>query len=149
MAREASPTARRDALASGDGAERSLLSADDDEDIIVHDGHTEPLPAGDDEGKSPRTPNRVRFELDDGRSNGHVQPADSSWADDEDYLAHNAAGSRRDSAGYRAPLLTDIEAPSVTVASAADDFDAQGLLESSRPKSDMRSAFMNMANSIM
>jgi sodium-coupled neutral amino acid transporter 11 len=43
--------------------------------------------------------------------------------------------------------LTDIEAPSVTL--ATDDFNADDLLESARPKSGMKSAFMNMANSII
>ena len=111
--------------------------------------------------RTPRTPNRVRFELDDrldddARANGHAtapsnRPS-SDWMEDEDYLASsNAAaagrGARRDSTVQRAPLLTDIEAPSVTLAS--EDFNAEDLLESARPKSGMRSAFMNMANSIM
>jgi len=111
--------------------------------------------------RTPRTPNRVRFELDDrtdsdARANGHfTAPSNrdsSDWMEDEDYLASNntataGLGSRRDSSGQRAPLLTDIEAPSVTLAS--EDFNAEDLLESARPKSGMRSAFMNMANSIM
>ncbi|KFA61205.1 hypothetical protein S40285_06451 [Stachybotrys chlorohalonatus IBT 40285] len=48
----------------------------------------------------------------------------------------------------RAPLLTDIEAPSVTV---ANDFDAEELEHEMlrRPRSGLRSAFMNMANSII
>ncbi len=111
--------------------------------------------------RTPRTPNRVRFDLDerlshDGRANGHARaPSNASsldWMEDEDYLAANnsastARGGRRSSTGQRAPLLTDIEAPSVTLAS--EDFSAEELLESARPKSGMRSAFMNMANSIM
>lgn len=111
--------------------------------------------------RTPRTPNRVRFELDDrtdsdARANVHfTAPSNrdsSDWMEDEDYLASNntatpGRGSRRDSSGQRAPLLTDIEAPSVTLAS--EDFNAEDLLESARPKSGMRSAFMNMANSIM
>ena len=44
------------------------------------------------------------------------------------------------------PLLTNIEAPSVTVAT---DFFPEDHLESARPKSGLRSAFMNMANSII
>ena len=47
------------------------------------------------------------------------------------------------------PLLTDIEAPSVTVALEHTQFHAEEHLENARPKSGMRSAFMNMANSIM
>ena len=61
--------------------------------------------------------------------------------------ASRGYGPRRSSTGQRAPLLTDIEAPSVTL--ATEDFNAEDLLESARPKSGMRSAFMNMANSIM
>jgi sodium-coupled neutral amino acid transporter 11 len=60
--------------------------------------------------------------------------------DEEDYMG----GGHR---GARVPLLTGIEAPSVTLAS--DDFNPEDLLESARPKSGMKSAFMNMANSIM
>ena len=110
--------------------------------------------------RTPRTPNRVRFELDDppnndARANGHVRSqsdrSSSEWMEDEDYLASNnttaSLGGRRSSTGQRAPLLTDIEAPSITLAS--EDFNAEDLLESARPKSGMRSAFMNMANSIM
>lgn len=47
----------------------------------------------------------------------------------------------------RLPLLTGIEAPSVTV--AEESFDPEDYLESARPRSGMRSAFMNMANSII
>jgi sodium-coupled neutral amino acid transporter 11 len=66
--------------------------------------------------------------------------------EDEDFL-----GQDRDEegAGEGVRLLRDMEAPSVTVASAEVGFCAEDLLESARPKSGMRSAFMNMANSIM
>jgi len=50
--------------------------------------------------------------------------------------------------GQRAPLLTDIEAPSIAVANDLD-FNPEDLLESARPKSGLRSAFFNMANSII
>ncbi|MCJ1410887.1 hypothetical protein MMC19_004974 [Ptychographa xylographoides] len=113
--------------------------------------------------RTPRTANRVRFEIEDERrsstdlqvTNGHVQgPRDGDWSDveEEDYMSHHAAGGGRSSTGQRAPLLTDIEAPSVTVATAEGDdgiFRIEDLLETSRPKSGMRSAFMNMANSII
>ncbi|GAM87215.1 hypothetical protein ANO11243_052370 [Dothideomycetidae sp. 11243] len=72
--------------------------------------------------------------------------------DDEDYLNEGHA-ARRDSSGSggdrmaRAPLLTGIEAPSVTV--AYEEFCPEDLLENARPKSNLRSAFMNMANSII
>ena len=101
---------------------------------------------------TPRTPNRVRFDIDDprnstDRSNGH--PDHPAWMDEEDYFdgdereSHSTSGEHQ-----RVPLLTDIEAPSVTL--AADlDFEPEDHLESARPRSNMRSAFMNMANSIM
>lgn len=98
---------------------------------------------------APRTPHRVRFDVDDsetnGQANGHAnQPQADEWLDEEDYLA--AMEERRGSTQLRAPLLTDIEAPSVTL---ANDFDPDDLLESARPKSGLKSAFMNMANSII
>lgn len=59
------------------------------------------------------------------------------YSDDEDDGEHT---------GGRAPLLTGIEAPSVRV---AEDLDTSEFLEGARPKSGMKMAFMNMANSIM
>ncbi|MCJ1244445.1 hypothetical protein MMC30_001643 [Trapelia coarctata] len=55
---------------------------------------------------------------------------------------------RRGSTAQRTPLLTDIEAPSITEALREEEVDI-GVGEGGRPKSGMRSAFMNMANSIM
>ena len=54
--------------------------------------------------------------------------------------------------GQRLPLLTGVEAPSVSLALGEewDGIDApERLLETARPKSSVVSAFMNMANSIM
>ena len=107
--------------------------------------------------RTPRTANRVRFDIAERASSEHVanghprglQVEAGEWIEEEDYLAHHASHDRRNSTGQRAPLLTDIEAPSVTVASSDLSFNAEDLLESARPKSGMRSAFMNMANSIM
>ncbi|KAK0514284.1 hypothetical protein JMJ35_002901 [Cladonia borealis] len=102
--------------------------------------------------RTPRTPHRVRFEIEEereGRMNGHaLSPGgenddDGEWTEEEDYLE---AGRRSSTTGQRAPLLTDVEAPSVT---AALEFNAEDHLESARPKSGMSSAFMNMANSII
>lgn len=103
---------------------------------------------------APRTPNRVRFEVEDrnmnGHANGHIGLPNDAWIEEEDFMTNDAGHSgRRDSSHQRLPLLTDIEAPSVTVASSDVGFSAEDLLESARPKSGMRSAFMNMANSIM
>lgn len=97
--------------------------------------------------RTPRTPNRVRFNIEEerGGQNGHaLSPGgeeEGDWTEEEDYLE-----ARRSSTGQRAPLLTDVEAPSVT---AALEFNAEDHLESARPKSGMSSAFMNMANSII
>ncbi|KAF2864115.1 hypothetical protein K470DRAFT_209307 [Piedraia hortae CBS 480.64] len=85
---------------------------------------------------TPRTPMRVRFDV--------AEPDEDTararnWAEDEDFM-----GLREG----RIPLLTDIEAPSITVANDLD-FNPEDLLESARPKSGLKSAFMNMANSII
>lgn len=100
---------------------------------------------------TPRTQNRVRFDVIERRSieraNGHLpHPQDPAWLEEEDYM--NTYDSRRGSFGQRAPLLTDIEAPSVTLANDIA-LDPEDYLESARPKSGLRNAFMNMANSII
>lgn len=98
--------------------------------------------------RTPRTLNRVRFDIEDedGRMqhiNGHAALTTGDDASpDTDEAVLDGAG------GQRAPLLTGIEAPSVTVASEWD-FNAEDYLEGARPKSGMKSAFLNMANSIM
>ena len=106
--------------------------------------------------RAPRTPNRVRFDLDvredrgeDVNSPGTRPNEDADWVENEDYLPTGSTRAGRSSTGQRAPLLTGIEAPSVTVANAEMNLDADDLLENARPKSGMGSAFMNMANSIM
>ena len=63
--------------------------------------------------------------------------------DEDDYMQGSEGQERR----QRLPLLTGIEAPSVTL--AEQSFNPEDHLESARPRSGMRSAFMNMANSIM
>jgi len=104
-------------------------------------------PAAPGNPRTPRTLNRVRFDIEEtrDRSNGHVSHSGDEpeeWLEDEDYLG----GSRRSNTGQRAPLLTDIDAPSVATAL---EIDVDDLLEGARPKSGMSSAFMNMANSII
>ena len=104
--------------------------------------------------RTPRTPHRVRFEIEEegeGGMNGHVgshgrgeDDDDGEWTEEEDYIEDGGRSST--TMGQRAPLLTDVEAPSVT---AAMEFNAEDHLESARPKSGMSSAFMNMANSII
>lgn len=100
--------------------------------------------------RKPRTPNRVRFDVE-GEQGNHDHAADRPGPDpeEEDRFEHDTSTHGRGSISQRAPLLTGIEAPSVTLASTDFDFNADDLLENSRPKSGMRSAFMNMANSIM
>ncbi|KAK8039220.1 aspartic peptidase domain-containing protein [Apiospora rasikravindrae] len=113
--------------------------------------------------RSPRTPNRVRFDLTPtsipAPVNGHLhgRPSDSSSDDDVYYEESDLLYSEPDSAGgdeSRHRLLTDIEAPSVTLASSpwgAEDGDVHSWAEAerARPKSGLKSAFMNMANSII
>ncbi|KAH9881186.1 hypothetical protein J1614_001681 [Plenodomus biglobosus] len=91
---------------------------------------------------APRTPNRVRFE-EPRRSMNATGGDDWVELDGDDYMdGHDGRESIQ-----RLPLLTGIQAPSITVAEQA--FDPADHLESARPRSGMRSAFMNMANSIM
>ena len=108
-----------------------------------------PLPSAD-EPQTPRTSNRVRFDLADEEdssgsphANGHVAGS-PVWLDEDDYLD----GDQRASTGQRAPLLTDITPPSSSPF-LSESFQPEDHLPNARPKSGMRSAFMNMANSII
>ncbi|KAG9229096.1 amino acid transporter-like protein [Amylocarpus encephaloides] len=130
--------------------DRGLLSgnsSEDDEDIIVHPGQRSsshsPSP------HTPRTPNRVRFDL---------PPVDTT--NDLEYggppppynIDSPLSGRREPRTQQFAPLLTNIEAPSVTLANSPwddDEVDSWAERERQRPKSGLRSAFMNMANSII
>jgi solute carrier family 38 (sodium-coupled neutral amino acid transporter), member 11 len=89
---------------------------------------SQPRPPG-----TPRTTNRVRFEIEDQRRQSQ------EWVDEEDYLA---------SPGQDAPLLTDITPPSDSPF-LSEAFQPEDHLPNARPKSGMRSAIMNMANSII
>jgi sodium-coupled neutral amino acid transporter 11 len=90
----------------------------------------------------------VRFDEDPVRRslNGDARNAEWIELEGDDYMDSNGYGDGRESV-QRLPLLTGIEAPSVTV--ATEDFNPEDHLESARPRSGMRSAFMNMANSII
>ncbi|KAL5363637.1 transmembrane amino acid transporter protein-domain-containing protein [Aspergillus floccosus] len=116
-----------------------------------HSALAHPLPDG--QRRPPRTTNRVRFDIEedseDGRRSGDPVrlSEDSSWLEEEDYAEMGRNRSER-SGGQTIPLLTDIEAPSVTLATS-DDFFPEDHLENARPRSGMRMAFMNMANSII
>lgn len=149
-------------------------SSTDGEDLIVHPGPTSPpptdafatpaperrhsasQPAPDGQRRTPRTMNRVRFDIDeesqgDRRSNDHARRSedeDSSWLEEEDYTSADHHEPERRGSAQATPLLTDMEAPSVTLATS-EDFFPEEHLENARPRSGMRMAFMNMANSII
>lgn len=97
--------------------------------------------------RTPRTLNRVRFDIEETQCSPNG-PADYSSDEPEEWLGEEgySGGGGRSNTGLRAPLLTDIDAPSVVTALEIDFHD---LLETARPKSGMSSAFMNMANSII
>lgn len=104
---------------------------------------------------TPRTPGRVRFDLTPeivGVSNGDAfggpGPRRSEEEEDDDgyFDVEEAASPAR---AHRMPLLTGIEAPSVTVANSMGDPGELAEHEMNRPKSGLKSAFMNMANSII
>lgn len=122
---------------------------------IHHSAIVKPLPEG--QTRVPRTANRVRFDLEDDEpeEDSNLQPdpeqgGDTPWVEEEDYMnsGQNGDVSRGAHAGQTMPLLTGIEAPSVTVATT-DFEDPEEHLESARPRSGLRNAFMNMANSII
>ncbi|ORY00100.1 transmembrane amino acid transporter protein-domain-containing protein [Clohesyomyces aquaticus] len=98
---------------------------------------------------APRTPNRVRFqeEIERRSMNGDAHGPDWIELEGDDYLDDSGRGEHGRERVQRLPLLTGIEAPSVTL--ATDDFDPEEHLESARPRSSMLSGFMNMANSII
>ena len=159
-----------------DGAEKADRAGDDGEDR----GHTRPAPPPiapppiAPQQRTPRTPNRVRFDLTptvarfppaNGSANGSAHRRD-----DDDDSSSEGDGAResfdldsepevRGSRSDARPLLTDIEAPSIALANSpwgrADDGGDWAALraaaeeERARPKSGLRAAFMNMANSII
>jgi solute carrier family 38 (sodium-coupled neutral amino acid transporter), member 11 len=117
--------------------------------------------------RTPRTPNRVRFDLRPVEAgppsiNGHTSSLRNSRAhgdysdDDDDDMDHFDLDNAPENLErqHRLPLLTEIEAPSVTLARSGEidtrvDVEEWAERERSRPKSGLSSAFMNMANSII
>jgi sodium-coupled neutral amino acid transporter 11 len=142
---------------------------DDDEGsgIIVHPGSSSLSSSSSPDPRGPRTPNRVRFDLrptfvNDTTSNNaspsDPYPRESFDFDDLDPLSdHHPTSGGRSGRSQRVPLLTGIEAPSITLAtnppssllSSTDTETATALDDLSRPKSSLPAAFMNMANSII
>ncbi|TWU75685.1 hypothetical protein ED733_007396 [Metarhizium rileyi] len=141
--------------------DRGLLAHDGDfdgeEDIVVYAGKQEydDTSSSPPQTRSPRTSNRVQFDLNPaiiGVSNGSAHgggrsSSEESFEFDDDDVEIQGYHS------HRVPLLTDMEAPSVAVANTlGDERDDDGeRLEQAmrRPKSGLKSAFMNMANSII
>ncbi|KAJ6002712.1 hypothetical protein N7451_005259 [Penicillium sp. IBT 35674x] len=120
---------------------QSLMSPSTEEpdDLIVHHGATSPL------GSAPNT--RPHFK----RHSSISQPAPDGQRrtpHEEDYELGDRGTPGMRHGGQSVPLLTDIEAPSVTLATS-DDFFPEDHLENARPRSGMKMAFMNMANSII
>ncbi|KAJ5569929.1 Amino acid transporter transmembrane [Penicillium hispanicum] len=115
-------------------------------------------PSLDGQRRIPRTTNRVRFNLEpepyeedqrlNDRSSSPDSPNDALWLNEEDYELDNPDASGNRHAGQSIPLLTNIEAPSVTLATS-EDFFPEDHLENARPRSGLKMAFMNMANSII
>ncbi|KAJ0289196.1 hypothetical protein CBS470a_004430 [Colletotrichum nupharicola] len=111
---------------------------------------------------TPRTPNRVRFDPIPSivqpspprpsmtNSNGSRSSRDSFDVDDDEIFQH-APGYDDHDDHHRLPLLTDIEAPSVALANSqwGEDVHEWAETELNRPKSGLKMAFMNMANSII
>ena len=89
--------------------------------------------------RTPRTIHRVRFDVGETDSDEHarapiVEDLDPAVAENE--YSGNEFESMMSSAGQRAPLLTDVDAPSVIVAEDLD-FDPEQLLENARPTSNI------------
>ncbi|OJJ03703.1 hypothetical protein ASPVEDRAFT_43197 [Aspergillus versicolor CBS 583.65] len=110
-------------------------------------------PHPDGQRRTPRTQNRVRFDIEDdtedeSHTNGEIRDSEELWLDEEDYAGTDRGRSGQRHSGQRIPLLTNIEAPSITLATS-DEFFPEEHLESARPRSGMKMAFMNMANSII
>ncbi|KAG5982101.1 hypothetical protein E4U55_002279 [Claviceps digitariae] len=131
---------------------------DGHDDSADYKGKHEAAPPG--HRKTPRTANRVQFDLNPavmGEPNGGAHDwrrSEQSFElfDDDDVETHGHHES------HRVPLLTGMEAPSVAVANTLgadheghDDSGYSHRLEQEmrRPKSGLKSAFMNMANSII
>ncbi len=139
---------------NGEEAAGLLASSSGDDDdtsddgIIVHPGDADTL-------ADHRTPTRVRFDLRPTIvANTTTSPSPSPAADNDDNAYPRSSFDFDDSSlplhngthHQRIPLLTNLEAPTVTLATSAA-FDPSE--ELARPRSSLPAAFMNMANSII
>ena len=126
---------------------RSLLAqgaVDDDEDGPTTPHQPPPFPqsslfqtSSNGLPRGLRTMHRVRFDVEEADSGEHARTPSREGGDRpeaEDDFSRNNFDSSGISDGQRAPLLTNVEAPSVMVAEDLD-FNAEGLLENARPKS--------------
>lgn len=116
-------------------------------------------PALDGQPRAPRKMNRVRFAIDTPASNSDaVLPNGHSigspkWLDgeenddDNDEDGYDSQGEG-DTEHQQAPLLTGITSPADSPF-LSDSFQPEDHLPNARPTSGLRSAFMNMANSII
>lgn len=160
MAKAKSNLVRKDGDEHSNQEDRGLLSrnsidSDDENDLVIVPGRNDISPGPETRiPRTPRTPNRVRFDL--------PPPIDTSQDASSAYADSPPLSGRRDSRPRSSvPLLTDIEAPSITLASSPwldnedeeyeeeEDVHDWAERERARPKSGLRSAFMNMANSII
>ena len=122
---------------------------------------SKPIPKG--QPRTPRTPNRVRFDLRRDSADSEVSPMtpqeerrklnsegrSPGWMEADDYFASSSNGAiGLGLTGADAPLLPDGNGPRERM-SFDEDFTPEDYLEGARPKSNMRAAFMNMANSII
>lgn len=101
--------------------------------------------------ESSRSPRSDSSSFGDGpHDRHHDDDDDNDSLDDLDFQIDDNNGR-----SHRTPLLTGIEAPSVALANSPwaltehDDVHSWAESERQRPKSGLRSAFMNMANSII
>ena len=149
------------------GEDRGLLSANhEEEDLgILHsdesdDDKNNDFDKGYRETTTPRSANRVHFNLTPevvSASNGSAEGRLSTSSTDSqrfDIEEGDPMGNGRyGDSQHRVPLLSEMEAPSVTLANDLGDPDSDAHShverELNRPKSGLKAAFMNMANSII
>jgi len=118
-----------------------LLSenASEDDDIIVNAGES----TADAPPKTPRTPNRVRFDLPPIVDHDLTNGAPPSYDDSVDHHSNGIAMS-----SHHEPLLPGSEGPNTSFESGRSSEDSV-IRQLNRPKSSLRSAMSNMANSII